>query len=85
MRANARQQTKVEQCGEQLCTFKRQVPNLRGHVQLLECVHDKQSCLENVALPACLAMLSTSIGYDDVIAGPSRYTLVAFHTAEVVP
>jgi len=54
-------------------------------LQLLECVHDKQSCLENVALPACLAMLSTSIGYDDVIAGPSRYTLVAFHTAEVVP
>ena len=52
MRGNGRQQTTVEQCGERLCTFEWHVPNLHGHVQLFECVHDKQSCLENVALPA---------------------------------
>ncbi len=85
MRANGRHQTTFERCGEQLCTFEWQVPTLQGHAQLLECVHDKQSCMENVALPACLAVLFTPIYLDGVIAGSSRSTLLAFHTAGVVP
>ncbi len=46
---------------------------------------DKQSCMENVALPACLAVLLTPIYLDGMIAGSFRSTLLAFHTAGVVP
>jgi hypothetical protein len=85
MRANGRQQTTFERCGEQLCTFEWQVPTRQGRAQLLKCVHEKQSCVENVALPACLAVLLTPTYLDDVLAGLSRSTLLAFHTAGVVP
>lgn len=44
-----------------------------------------QLCMEDVALPACLAVLFTPIHLDGMIAGSTRSTLVAFHTAGVVP